>query len=41
MDMWKKKKIRFIDFKVTIMADVKTTKEIFGMFHFKAYNFGL
>lgn len=43
MDMWKEKKnqIDFIDFKVVITADGKTTKVVCGMFQFKAYNFGL
>lgn len=37
----KKNQIDFIDFKVVITADGKTTKVVCGMFQFKAYNFGL
>lgn len=36
-----KNQIHFIDFKVIIIADVKTTQEICGLFQFKVYNFGL
>lgn len=36
-----KSQTHFIDFKVIILANVKITEEICGMFQFKGYKFAL